>query len=119
MASETLKNRSDAVTDEDIEKTLGMSTNGTRYIREHNKLWFNPNIHFDTSSAEEQRNMYWGDIKLTVDGEGQNILNLLNVKPKLEPGKIQKMPEKSHQLWLNPENISRCPVVVYKKNSLL
>ena len=56
-----------------------------------------------------------GDKKLSVDGDGQEYLEFVNNKPKQEQGKPRHVRKVSLKMWSNPENISMCPVDVYKK----
>ena len=90
-----LANRSEAITDDDIEKIwecnqMGAATPDSII----NTLWFYTTVHFGTRSAEEHRNMCWGDIQLSVDGQGQEYLEFVERQPKQELGKIHEMSEK-------------------------
>ena len=83
------KNRSNAVTDEDINKLWECQQMGSNTPESIiNTIWFYSTIHFGTRSAKEHRNICWGDINFSMIGRGKNILNLWNDKLKLEPGKM-------------------------------
>ena len=116
-----LKNRADAVTDEDIEKLWQSNQMGAATPESIiNTLWFYSTIHFGTRTAEEHRNMCWADISLKVDGEGEEYLEFVERQTKTRTGENPKDVRKvTPKMWSNPENISRCPVEVYKQYSLL
>ena len=83
-----LKNRSVAVTDEDIEilwECQQMRSNTPESII--NTIWFYSTIHFGTRYAEEQGDMCWRDINLCVDGEGQEYLEFMEQQTKTRTGK--------------------------------
>ena len=85
-----------------------------------NTLWFYSTIHFGTRTAEEHRNMCSADINLKVDGEGEEYLEFVERQTKTRTGDNPKDVRKvTPKMWSNPENISRCPVEVYKQYSLL
>lgn len=85
-----------------------------------NTLWFYTTVHFGIRSAEEHRNMCWGDIKRSEDGQGQEYLEFVERQTKtrtLENARdVRKVKPK---VWSNSENIHRCPVAVYKQYRLL
>ena len=45
-----------------------------------NTICFYSSIHFSTTSAEEHQNMCWGNINLSVYGEGQKYLEFMERK---------------------------------------
>lgn len=116
-----LANKSEAITDEEIEKLwecnqMGAATPDSII----NTLWFYTTLHFGTRSAEEHRNMCWGDIKLSEDGQGQEYLDFVERQTKTRTGENPRDVRKvKPKMWSNSENVSRCPVAVYKQYCLL
>lgn len=116
-----LANKSEAITDAEIEKLWESNQMGARTPDSIiNTLWFYTTVHFGMRSAEEHRNMCWGDIKLSEDGQGQEYLEFVERQTKTRTGENARDVRKvKPKMWSNSENIHRCPVAVYKQYRLL
>ena len=116
-----LAHKSEAITDEDIEKLwecdqLGATTPESII----NTLWFFTTVHFGMRSAEEHRNICWGDIKLDKDSQGQEFLEFVERQTKTRTGENPRDVKKvKPKMWANSGNVDRCPIAVYKQYSLL
>ena len=61
-----------------------------------------------------------GDINVSVDGEGQEYLEFMERQTKTRTVEnVRDVRKVTPKMWANAKNISRCPVDVYKKYSLL
>ena len=116
-----LPNKADAVTDDDIEKLWQCNQLGAANPESIiNTLWFFSTIHFGTRTAEEHRNMCWGDLQLKVDGDGDEYLKFIERQTKTRTGENPKdVRNVKPKMWSNTDNLSRCPLEVYKQYSLL
>ena len=74
-----------ALTDDEIEmlfdkKLLGLSSPQALL----NTVWLNNMIHFGLRGCKEQKELRWGDIVLKTDSHGNEYLEYLNAKQRLE-----------------------------------
>ena len=64
--------------------------------------------------------MCWGDLQLKVDGDGDEYLEFIERQTKTRTGENPKdVRNVKPKMWSNTDNLSRCPVEVYKQYSLL
>ena len=116
-----LAHKSEAITDEDIEKLWKCDQLGATTPESiNNTLWFFTTVHFGMRSAEEHRNICWGDIKLDKDSQGQEFLEFVEWQTKTRTGENPRDVRKvKPKMWANSGNVDRCPIAVYKQYSLL
>ena len=88
---------------------MGMSTNGLKYTREHNKynlvLFHNSLWHKVCRGTPKY---VLGDINVSVDGKGQEYLEFMEQKTKTRTGEnVRDVRKVTPKMWANAKNISR------------
>ncbi|XP_021338920.1 zinc finger MYM-type protein 2-like [Mizuhopecten yessoensis] len=111
-----LDNRSDAISDEEIDVLWRKGQFGTQNPDAIlQTLWFFNTVHFGLRGSAEHRDMCWGDVTLQNHTDGHEYLEFTERQTKTRTGENTRDVRKvKPKLWANTENPERCPVHVYK-----
>jgi integrase len=111
-----LSRKSDAITDEEIDKLWENELLGVKNPESViNSLWLFTTIYFGLRGSDEHRSMAWGDICLQTDNAGSEFLTFNERQSKTRQGSNPRDTRVvKPKMWANLECPTRCPVHIYK-----
>ena len=109
-------NAADPLSDEDIDTFYSRKVLGIHSPRALlNTLWMNNCTFFGMRPGKEQRDLWWGDLQLKTDSEGNRFIEFnIERQTKTRNGENPRnIREKKPKMYEDKSNADRCPVNTY------